>query len=693
MNEIESSIDQIKTSSTMVESIETTKIRNIDIIRKYINSQPNEISKLKDCYSQFMAVLNEFVLITQTYSKKLGDIANKIKIQKNDEETFEGKLILILKNQFMKSSDGLKKVTEEIKNETNKIYKGKMNIINNLNNAKSDYFISINNIKYQKNCYEHYMSKYEDFLINEELKKTKNKKINFGNATGRQTTFNDSNKIDSILENVKISIDVDDKEIIKKAIQSQERYLNSITESNNILKKIIDTSSNEKISIRGNIIAEFCSSVDKIICFLIGQKENFLNEKQKIIPSDITNYLKSSKEEQELYNHFLKPVPYSLRCLENYSKTKAPAQYKVRKLSYDFEEDSLPNLVIGNAIHENKPQKNYKLTSKNIINIFNEMKNNNLLLSRRDEKIENEEKEKIFIKKIVKQILKNDNFENLKKEFRKNLLQKMELRKNQEFFLKIFNDYRTKGKFNFDKNAFEFFGEIFQYINNISLNNDDIDIYKLVYIISSTFFYDDGKKKHFLIDYIKNHAKYKNFSFWINYLENQIKCELSNYKNNKSEKEIQINEQKFLKTISFSTLLSVIKNMSDLQIDNKFINEFVNKVNEKYSMNEIQLQTINILLDDETNNKEEDKKGKENLNKIEDKKDKVNKGEDNKEVKENQNKEEDKKDEINKEEDNKKDKENKNKDKKEDKENINNLEGNNIINNDIKEEGNNNFKK
>ena len=74
--------------------------------------------------------------------------------------------------------------------------------------------------------------------------------------------------------------------------------------------------------------------------------------------------------------------------------------------------------------------------------------------------------------------------------------------------------------------------------------------------------------------------------------------------------------------------------MSDLHIDNEFINKFVNKVNEKYPMNEIQMETINILLTEEANNKEEDKTDEGNTNK-EDIKDKenVNKEEDDKKEK------------------------------------------------------------
>ena len=624
------SINHLKHSTTSTEPIGIPRLRNIEIIRNYINAQPEEINKLKEYYSQFMTILNEFASLTQNYSKKLGETSNKIKVQKYDEETLEGKLLLILKNQFMKNSDILNKISEEIKKETNKIYKGKTNIINTLNNVKSDYENSIKNVRSQVKYYKQYMSKYEDYLIDKELKKTKNKKEKLGNFVERQTTFNESNKIDSLLENEKISNDVENKELTKNTLESQQKYFNLITESNNILKKIIDISSNEKISIRGNILAEFCSVSDKITCFFRGQKDNFSNEKQNVIPGDITDYLRNLKEEQELSTHFLKPVLYNLKCLEKNSNTKTQKVNKERKLSYDFEKDSLPNLVTGAT----DSQKNYKLTSKIIVNIINEMKSNKIILSKHDEIIENEEKDKIFIKKTAKQILKNDNSENLNDENKKKLLQKMENRNNQDFFLKFLNDYRAKGQFNIDKIQLEFFGEIFKYIANICLNNEDMDIYKLLFVISSTFFYDDGKKKHFLTDYIENHSKYKEISFWVAYLESQIKWELNNLKSKKSEEEIKNNEQKMLKTITFSTLLTVIKNMSDLHIDNEFINKFVNKVNEKYPMNEIQMETINILLTEEANNKEEDKTDEGNTNK-EDIKDKenVNKEEDDKKEK------------------------------------------------------------
>ena len=684
MNENESSINQLDNISVSSESSEIKQIKNIDFIKKYIHALPDELSKLKEYYNQLMTILNEYVSLTQTYCKKVGEIANKIKLQKNDEETLESKLILILKNQFIKSSICLNKITEEIKNETNKIYKGKMNILSNLNNIKNDYFTSINNIEHTKKSYEHYMNKYEDYLINKEVKKIKNKKSNSRDSIKKKTILKEYKKMDSMLKNEKISIEINDKELTKKTFQLQEKYFNSVTESNNILKKIIDISSNEKISIRGNIISEFCSFVDKITFYFTEQKDNFLNEKQKIIPNDITNYLKNLKEEQELYNHFLKSYPYSLRCLKKYSKTKEPTLYKSKKYSYDFEEENLPDLTTGNVINEKRVKKYYKLNSKNIVNIFKEMKNNNLLLSRCDEKIQNEENDKIIIKKITKQILKSDNFNNIKDESRKTFFQKMEFRNNQIFFLKILNNYRTKGQFNINKIAFEFFGEIFKYINNICLNSEDMEIYKFVYVISVTYFYNDGKRKHFLTDYIENHIKYKNISFWINYLKNQVKSEIKNTKSRISEKEIKNNEQKFLNNIRFSCLLNVVKNMIDFHVDNEFINEFIKEVNKNYIINDTQLQTIKIYLINETSNKEENEKDEGNNN---EEKDKKNEGNNNKEEGEKINTEDNKKNyENNIKEEIGEDKNNKN--KQNDKKNNNSLGNSNININNIKEEEN-----
>ena len=640
MNDDESSKKQLNHISVTLEYNEVKKVTNLDIIKKYIHTLPDEINKYKEHYNKFMTVLNEFALITQIYSKKLGDFANKIKLQKSDEETLEGKLILILKNQFMKISVCLNKIAEETKNETSKIFKGKMNILYNLNNIKNDYFISIDNIGNEKKSYEYYMSKYENYLINKELKKIKNKKENFGNLIKRQTTLNESNNINLKLENAETPIN-NDIELINKTFESQEKYLKSITESNNILKKMVEISSNEKISIKRKIITEFCSFVDKIVCFFIEQKDNILNEKQNIIPNDITNYLKNLKEEQELYNHFLKPHPYSLRCLENCFKTKVPTVFNSKKLKYDYEKDNLSNKITRNAMNDNTIKKYYKLNSKNILNIFEEMKSNNFLLSRFDDKIQNEEKDKITIKKITKQILKNDNFENLKDEFRNTFLEKLKLRNNQKFFLKILNDYRTKGHFNINKNAFEFFGEIFQYINNICLNNEDMETYKFLYSISFTYYYAEGERKHFLTDYIENHIKYKNISFWINYLKILIKWEINN---SKGKIPVEgINEQKMLKNVRFNCLLNAIKNMIDFHIDNEFINQFINTVNGKYPMDEIQLKTIEIFLIDEANSNEENIKNEGTNDKKEDKKDEGNndKKEDNKNRKENINKIED----------------------------------------------------
>ena len=136
------------------------------------------------------------------------------------------------------------------------------------------------------------MKNYEELLINEEIQNKKEGK----------------KKIPNISES-------------KGVIDAQESYTKCIKESNNILKKIINISSEEKQSIREKINKKCIFILDTLIFFTKKQNDNYELQKINLKEIYISN-LQLLIEEEELNNHFIQPIPYSLKCLEIYMKMK-----------------------------------------------------------------------------------------------------------------------------------------------------------------------------------------------------------------------------------------------------------------------------------------------------------------------------------------------------------------------------------
>ena len=228
------------------------------------------------------------------YSNKLKELA--VKIQLNEEEEnyqLEAQLFNIIKTILFFNSESLNEIINDIK-------KG-MFLINNdilkktnedLNNLTKTFFSEINKVISSQKKYEKEMKNYEELLINEEIQNKKEGK----------------KKIPNISES-------------KGVIDAQESYTKCIKESNNILKKIINISSEEKQSIREKINKKCIFILDTLIFFTKKQNDNYELQKINLKETYISN-LQLLIEEEELNNHFIQPIPYSLKCLEIYMKMK-----------------------------------------------------------------------------------------------------------------------------------------------------------------------------------------------------------------------------------------------------------------------------------------------------------------------------------------------------------------------------------
>ena len=561
------------------------KPRNIDFIKSYIISQPEKLKKLIHFYNKVNVIFTEFMSISQMYSNKLKELAVKIKVIEEEEKDYqlESQLFNIIKTIFFFNSESLNEIINDLKKGMVFINNESLKKTNdNLDNLSKLYFLGINKVISSQKKYEKEMKNYEEFLIDQEI---------HINNEGKKN----KSKIYSA----------------KGAIEAQEDYIKCIKESNNILKKIINISSEEKESIRKKINKKCMFILDTLIFFTKKQNDNY--ELQKInLKETYSSNVHSLLEEEELNNHFIHPIPYSLKCLDIYLKKKEKKQNETneKKNNNNNEENQNFCSLINEINYEDEKKiknKIRELKRDNILNICDVLTKNKLMLSSRDEKIRKNEISKKIIKQIMNLILKERN--NYTEE-QKNKLFKLfdEEKSNISYFLKILNDKRGKEYKIVNKDTFISLGEAFEYITRISFDKKYFDNFKLIFVLSSTYYYqeNDNTIKQYLFLYIEKNINFQKTEYWENILDNYINNELekaSNLKkslktNNKTAEEIKEEKEDKLKLSVFSNILLVIQNMIDFHLDNDLINIFVSKTKDKYQLNELELAQISIYLDE-----------------------------------------------------------------------------------------------
>ena len=555
------------------------KTRNIDVIKSYIISLPNKIKNLVNFYNKVINIFLEFISITQIYSNKLKELAIKIKLNDEEEEPSEIQLFNILKTILFFNSESLNEIINDIKNKMT-IFNDEASIkLNEINNLSKQYFSEINKVIVNQKKYEKEMKNYEELLINKEIK---------------NKTHNDSLNINNGVKDA------------KSAVISQENYFKSVKESNNTLKKIINYSSEVKELVREKINNKIYFILDTLIFFTKKQNDNY--ELQKInIKETYSSNIHTLKEEEELNKHFIHPLPYSLKCLDIYIKKK---QKKAKTNS-----DKNINNLLYSLIHETNSEEDKKIKNKiralkrdNILNIVDIITKNKIELSLRDEKIQKRELKRKSIKQIIIFMFKEKH--NYSEESKNKLFELLDEDKdNIMYFFKILNNHRAKDNSILNKETFKFLGEAFEYIAKISFNKKDVEIFKLLFILSTTYYYKKNEEKKYLFVYIENFKEFHEKEFWENYFDNFLNYELENTlhiygpidEKNKKMEDIQKEKEDKLKISLFSNLLMVIQNMIDFHLDKNFINEFVSKINDKYKFNKEELEQIKAYLDENKN--------------------------------------------------------------------------------------------
>ena len=474
---------------------------------------------------------------------------------------------------------------------------------------------------------------------------------------------------------------------INEAQNMEKDFLNNNKEGENFHKAFQDESLNNidiiKLRIRSivenlnNIVIFFLSFFNQCYSPSVTYIQNEIDKNSKN-PIDITNLVNDNLKIKVFKSEEIPSDKYKIKILD-YSEID-DLSYSIDEINN--EEDTLKKYATFSFFNfkkkKNKDDEDdiSKLSKLDILEIVEKFYNNFKMINK-DKYDVNIEKEKIEIKNLTDKILlmkkyknkKDEKEEKLTDEEKEKLFSLVSKKENRLVFLRRLNKVRTFGNFEYNKNTFDDIVKIFLKILDIIEIEKDIFSFQFSIILSQTFFIIENGKKKYLYKYIKSHKIYQSEEMWRNTIDHFIKKEIEKFNEMKKNLTIKNAEGKNDEMI-FAQLIPIANNMVEFELDKNIREKIILENIKKYKMNET---SKNIILDllNNSNNKEEKN--------IKEKKE-INNENDNKMEKKNENNttENEKKIENVKEFDNKI--ENKN-----EIENKNKIENNNEINNEIKE--------
>ena len=566
---------------------------NYEKVTNYIKEKTEKLSKIRRDLSNIKELFKNYVSITKKYCDQIAALALELK---PDGKTKEGELTQAIQGILLFNSVSLETLAKEIE----KIFKIKKNkkdsAITGLEEFSKIYQISLSKLITNYCIYINEIEKYEKYLMNKEMgfdnednekkeEKEKQEKQENNNNNNEENTLNNKKSGEIKNNNSNNGINKVEKNEPEKltnnieiVLEKRKEYIDEIEPMNNLINKLVEFGVNEEKILNEEFFNISKLFVDKLNECLEGQKKKY--EDQSLVLADLYNKIQT--EQIENLNSGIQQYP--LHCLSVYINVKN----LIRNKNYSKEE------IVKNQ--KSKDFEIYKdITLSNIENIIKEMKENGLEIREEDMKDLEIEKVKDYIEKKSKLI-----FAKTDKDFSledKNILidyfrEKEEYR---SFFLQILNNDRSKGGEFYNMNIYNYFGELFRCINDLILEKNDFRFFKYVSIISMTYYINDGKKKRYLYEFIKDNDKLKNIDFWEKYLQYVVDLDI---KNDITKKELITEEsaKAKLKFAAFSNVLTIINNMVNFNFEESFINKFIDFAGKNYSLTKEQISQIQDLI-------------------------------------------------------------------------------------------------
>ena len=169
---------------------------------------------------------------------------------------------------------------------------------------------------------------------------------------------------------------------------------------------------------------------------------------------------------------------------------------------------------------------------------------------------------------------------------------------NRVIFLHKLNDYRALCLYEMQDEYYKLFGDLFNYIINISVKSNDYHSVEMVIILSKTYYISiDKKNKTYIQNLIINNECFKSQIFWEELLVYSISKEVVQ---SVKKENISRDDEKRMKAkndnIIFSQLLSLIDNMFDFGIEDNLIKSIIEPKIEFYKVDDKLSKTINDMM-------------------------------------------------------------------------------------------------
>ena len=175
-----------------------TKNESIELIKKYLLSQPDQIKNLENISNTLYEVINKFIDITKDYTTQLEILALSIIPNNNTEGQFAQSVQAILLFYL----EGLNNLISELKKAIVKTSEEEINdIINQINKYKNEYFIQLKEVELYSENYRKEMVFYQEYLVNNKYKEHI-KRGDFRNFDDEIININERNRLEKIKKDI-----------------------------------------------------------------------------------------------------------------------------------------------------------------------------------------------------------------------------------------------------------------------------------------------------------------------------------------------------------------------------------------------------------------------------------------------------------------------------------------------------------
>lgn len=424
------------------------------------------------------------------------------------------------------------------------------------------------------------------------------------------------------------------KTIIKETKKLENEYLDVVKNSGKYEDKFLKQI-NESISGIKDVCLEITDKIkDIVIIFSESLRDSFkspLDVIDKNIKELTSNNIKENMDKAMIktFNNEQKfsniiPVKYELRSLiivENYESrfsfdskgSKGSKGKKSKKKKKENDEDNKGMVRFEDGFEEMTYFEDdcTLYTAQEIFNNFNLIVTNGLNIKL--------ELDKNTTKNIISKILSNmqnykpgeiNSINKVSDEEINQLKNLLKDHSNRVIFLHKLNDYRSLCLYELQDEYYKLFGDIFNYIIDVSVKENDYHCVEMVIILSKTYYIlMDKKNKIYIQNLILNNECFKSKNFWEELLVYSISKEVvQSVKRDNLPRE----DEKKIKTkndnIIFSQLLSIIDNMFDFGVDGNLVKEIIEPKIQFYKVDDKLSKTINDVMNSKSNPK--NKKGK-----------------------------------------------------------------------------------